>query len=94
MDINDESKEIIIKNCTCHYFDDIIKIEYFGFDNVLLDEKSRKDILVCDISCKTLIHAKPLRIRFDKGDGFVRVYDRTSYLVLFGGEKYDFTTTG
>ena len=33
-------KEINIKNCTCYYFNDIIKIEDFDFDNILLDEKS------------------------------------------------------
>ena len=30
-----------------------------------------------------------MRIRFDKIDGFIRVYDGTKYLVLFGPEKYD-----
>ena len=38
--------------------------------------------------CKTLIGPKPLRIRFDKTDGFIRIYDGTRYLVLFGPEKY------
>ena len=33
--------------------------------------------------------AKHLRIRFDKIDGFIRVYDGTRYLVLLGNEKYD-----
>ena len=28
-----------------------------------------------------------LRIRFDTRDGFIRVYDGTRYLVLFGSEK-------
>ena len=28
-------------------------------------------------------------IRFNKIDRFIRVYDGTSYLVLFGSEKYD-----
>ena len=37
----------------------------------------------------TLIGAKPLHIRFDKIDGFIRVYDGNRYLVLFGLEKYD-----
>ena len=46
--------------------------------------------MVYDISYKTLIGAKPLRIRPDKVDGFIRVYDETRYLVLLGGEKYDF----
>ena len=36
-----------------------------------------------------MITAKHLRIRFDKIDGFVRVYDGSRYLVLFGPEKYD-----
>ena len=32
-----------------------------------------------------------LRIRFDKIDGFIRVYDGTRYLVLFGSQKNGFT---
>ena len=39
MESNDELKEIDIKNCTCYYFDDIIKIEDFDFDNILINEK-------------------------------------------------------
>ena len=31
-----------------------------------------------------------LTFRFDKIDGFIRVYDGTRYLVLFGTEKHDF----
>ena len=82
-------KEINIRNCTCYYFDDLIKIEDFGFDNTLLDEKSYKNILVCDISYKTFIGAKSLSIRFDKVDGFIKIYDGTRYLVLFAPEKYN-----
>ena len=36
-----------------------------------------------------MISAKPLRIRLDKIDGFIRVYDGTRYLVLLGLTKYD-----
>ena len=39
---------------------------------------------------KTLIGAKPLRIRFDKVNEFIRIYDGTRCLVLFGHEKYNF----
>ena len=78
-----------IKNCTCYYFDEIIKIEGFDFDNILLDERSYKNILIYGILCKNLIGAKPLRIMFNKVDEFIRVYDGTTYLVLFGPEKYD-----
>ena len=31
-----------------------------------------------------------IHIKFDEIDAFIRVYDGTIYLVLFGGEKYDF----
>ena len=30
-----------------------------------------------------------MRIRFDKVDGYIRVYDGNRYLVLFSPEKYD-----
>ena len=85
MESNDKLKEIDIKNCTYYYFNNIIKIEDFDFDNV----KSYKNILVHDISYKTLIGAKPFDIRFDKRNEFIRVYNGARYLVLFGLEKYD-----
>ena len=43
----------------CYYFDDIIKIEDFNLDNILIDEKSYKNVLVYNISYRTLIDAKP-----------------------------------
>ena len=36
-----------------------------------------------------MIGAKPLRIRFEKIGGFIRIYDGNRYLVLIGLEKYD-----
>ena len=87
MESNDKSKEINIK----YFFNNIIKIEDFNFDNILLDEKSRGSALIYDMSDKLLTGRKTLRISFD---GLVRVYDGTRYLVLFGGEKkmISFTT--
>ena len=64
-----------------------IKIKGFHFDNILMDDKPYENILVYQIPYKTLIVAKPLRIMFDKAVGFIRVYDGTRYLVLFGPEK-------
>ena len=71
-----------------------MKIEGFDFYNILLNEKSQENILVYEFSYKYLIGAKPLQIRFDKVDGFIKIYDGTRYLVLFGGEKYDFRYNG
>ena len=39
MESNNELKEIDIKNCTCYYFDEIIKIENFNLDSILINEK-------------------------------------------------------
>ena len=75
----------------CCYFDDIIKIEDFDFDNVLLYDKSYKNILIYDVFYKTLIGKKPLSIIFNKVDGFIRYYDATKWLVLFGFEKFNAT---
>ena len=74
---NNKLRKVIIKNCTCYHFDDIITLKDFDFDYII------------DISYKTSIGAKPLCIRFDKIDGFIGVYDGTRYLVLFVTEKYD-----
>ena len=55
--------------------------------------KNNENISIYDISYKTLIGVKPLRIKFGKVNGFIRVYDRTRYqcnVVIFGAEKYDF----
>ena len=30
----------------CYYFDDIIKLEDFDIDNIFIDEKSHKNILI------------------------------------------------
>ena len=62
-------KKVWIKNCTCYYFDVIIKLEYFDLDNILTDKKLRENIFIYDISSKPLIDPKSLWIRFDKIDG-------------------------
>ena len=64
----------------------------FSFDNILLDENSYQNIFMYYILWKTLIGVKPLRIRFDKLDGFIRIRDGTIYLVLFGPNKMHFLT--
>ena len=69
-----------IKNCRCYYFDDIIILEDFDLDNILIDKKSHESFLICDISYETLSSSKPLHIRFDKIDGIIRIYDGTRYL--------------
>ena len=55
MERNNILKEISIKNCMCYYFDDIIKIAEFDFNNILIDEKSYENISVFNW-CKTFAY--------------------------------------
>ena len=86
MESNDELKEIDIKNHTFYCLNDIMRFGYIYFDNILLDKKSyensHENILIYDISYKTFMGAISLRIRFNKIDGFIKIYDGTRYLVL------------
>ena len=45
--------------------------------------------MVYDISYKTLFGSKPLRIRFDEVDGFIKIYDGVIFLVLCDSGKHD-----
>ena len=64
---NDNFLKTDIKNCTCYYLDDIIKIEDFDLDNMLIEKKPFENTLVYNISYKRfLIDSKPLCIRLTK----------------------------
>ena len=51
--------------------------------------KNQTIIFIYNISYKILYGPKPFRIRFNKIDEFVRVYNGSRYLLFFGPEKYD-----
>ena len=51
----------------------ITSVRDLDVDNILLDEKSYKNSLNCDVAYKPPYFAKPLRLR---------KYDRTKYLAL------------
>ena len=69
MESKDELKEIDIKNRTCYYFDDIMRVididfndillDKKSYENILLDKKLYENILIYNISYKTLMGAKP-----------------------------------
>ena len=81
MESKDELKEIDIKNRACYYFDDIIK-DY--------NKKLYENISAYDISYKTSTGPKPLHIRFNKIDEFIRVRGgKFRNLVLFDYELFD-----
>ena len=81
---NNEFKKVCIKNHTCYYSDDIIKLEDFDHDKILKDEKSHENIFIY----KALLIQNLCALVF-KIDGFITIYDGTRYLTLLGSEKYD-----
>ena len=70
-------KKFVLELCMLFYFSDIIKFEDFDFDNILINEKVYKNILIYNILYRALIGPKPQHIRFDKINGFIRVYNVT-----------------
>ena len=86
---NNELKKVSVKNHTCFYFDDIIKLQGFDLHNILIDKKSHENILIYDISYQTSICLKHLQIKFDKINGIIKIYNKTRYLTLLDTEKYD-----
>ena len=70
-------KKFVLELCMLFYFSDTIKFEDFDFDNILINEKVYKNILIYNILYRALIGPKPQHIRFDKINGFIRVYNVT-----------------
>ena len=52
----------------CYYFSDIMTLEDFHLDNILIDEKSHENIWIYNILYTTLIDPNSLHIRFDQID--------------------------
>ena len=66
------------------FFSDIIDGTKINFSNILLDKKLHKNISVYNILYKTPTGPKPLRIRFDKINGFIISLDgKVKHLILF-----------
>ena len=93
MERKDELKQTDIKNCACYYFCDIIKDKDVYSVDILLDKKlyeTYKNTLIYNISYKTSTAPKPLCVRLDKTDGFIKVCGgEFRHLVLFDHELFD-----
>ena len=79
MESNDKLKRIDNKNRMFYYFDDITKVKDFGFVNVLIDKIS----WLTTFHTKMWLIAKPLCIKLDNLDQFIRGFDGNRYLPLF-----------
>ena len=97
MESKTELKEIDIKIRTWYYFDDLMRDTDVYFGDILLDEKSYKtyqNISIYDISYKTFMGLILLHIKFNRVDGFIKIYDgilqelEWIHIVLYLLKKY------
>ena len=83
-------KDINIKNITYFFFDDIINIKDFDSNNIKIDEKSKKIVLIYYIANVTIKHSKylkinsvnPLYLMFNKMNGYFEIFNENKYLTL------------
>ena len=88
--MNNKVKEIDIKNQTYYVFDDFINIKNFDLNNIKIDEKSYKSILVYHIGQVTIKDSKYIKINsmnptyliFNKVNGYFEEINGNKCLML------------
>ena len=88
--MNNKVKDKDIKSRTYYFFNDIINIENFDSNNIKIDEKSYKNILICYIGYVTIKDSKylkinsvnPLYLIFNKVNGYFEEINGNKYLTL------------
>ena len=88
--MNNNVKDINIKNNTYYFFDDIINIKEFDPNNIKLDEKSYKNILIYYIAYVTIKDSKYIKtnsvnflyLMFNRINGYFEEINGNKYLTL------------
>ena len=88
--MSNKVKDIDIKKRTYHFFDDLIDTKKFDSNNITIDEKSYKNILIYYIgyvTTKDLKYLKinsvnPLYLIFNKVNGYSDEINENKYLTL------------
>ena len=83
-------KDIDIKNLTYNFFDDIVNLRNFDPNNMKIDEKSYKDILIYYIGYVTIKDSNyvkinsvnPLKLIFSKVNGYFEEMNRNKCSTL------------
>ena len=81
-------KDINIKNHTYYFFNDIINIKDFDLNNIRIDEKSYKNVLIFYIGYVTIKKdlkidiVNPLYLIFGKVNGYFKEINENNYLTL------------
>ena len=88
--MNNKVKDIDIKTRSYCFFDDIINIKNFDQNNIKIDEKSYKDILIYyigyvtikDLKYEKIYSVNPLYLIFRKVNGYFEEINKNRYLIL------------
>ena len=88
--MSNKVKDIDIKNRTYYFFNDTINIKSFDPNNIKIDEKSYKNILIYYIGYVTIKDSKyvkinsenPLFLIFSKVNGYFEGINKGKYLTL------------
>ena len=88
--MSNKVKHINIKNHTYYFFDDIINIKYFDPNNIKIDEKPYKNIVIYYVASVTIKYSKyikinsvnPLYLRLNKMNGYFEEINGNKYLTL------------
>ena len=88
--MSNKVKDMDIKTRTYYFFNDIIYIKIFDPNNIKIDEKSNKNILIYYIGYVTIKHSKhvniysvnPLYLIFNKVNGYLEEIIGNKYLTL------------
>ena len=83
-------QDIDIKSCSYYFFHDIINIKNFDSNNIKIDEKSYKNILIYDIGYVTIKDLEYVKINsvnhlyliFNKVSGYFEEINGNKYLTL------------
>ena len=89
-------KDIDIKNCTYYFFDDIINIKNINSNNIKIDERPYKDILIYYIAYMKIKDSKyvkinianPLYINFNKVSRYFEEINKSKYLTLVPNNEH------
>ena len=82
-----------IKNRTCYFFDDIINIKEFNENNIKINKKSYKNILLCYMEYVTIkkdlktYNVNPLYLISGKFNGYFEEINGNRYLTLVPNNK-------
>ena len=93
--MSNKFKDISIKNHTYYFFNDIINIKSFDANNIKIDEKSYRNILIYCIRYATIKDSKyvkinnanPLYLIFSKVNGYFEEINGSEYLTLVSSNE-------